>query len=140
MVCPAIHTDTLATKPTLAHELCATMRTRDNIMGRLLYGDSALVIEFDDRTLTHVHLVINAKLRRGEGFFFSWKDDPAVGNGRSSIWLENSIPLFFKFSTSERHQINREWLEQLTVSANQPQGMFLLGEPGRDTPPPRSHV
>ena len=109
-------------------------------MGRLLYGDSALVIEFDDRTLTHVHLVIAAKLRRSEGFFFSWKDDPAVGNGRSSIWLENSIPLFFKFSTPTRHIINREWLEQLTVSANQPQGMHLLSEPGRETPPPRSHV
>jgi hypothetical protein len=109
-------------------------------MGRLLYGDSALVIEFDDRTLAHVHLVINAKLRRGEGFFFSWKDDPAVGNGRSSIWLENSIPLYFKFSGSERHSINREWLDQLTVSANQPQGMYLLNEPGRITPQPRSRV
>ncbi|HEV7951142.1 MAG TPA: ATP-dependent DNA ligase [Glaciihabitans sp.] len=109
-------------------------------MGRLLYGDSGLVIEFDDRTLSHIHLVINAKLRRSEGFFFSWKDDPSAGNGRSSIWLENSIPLYFKFSTCERHAINREWLEQLTLSANQPQGMFLLNEPGVITPHPRSRV
>ncbi|MCU1404041.1 MAG: ATP-dependent ligase [Glaciihabitans sp.] len=109
-------------------------------MGRLLYGDSGLVIEFDDRTLSHVHLVINAKLRRSEAFFFSWKDDPAVGNGRSSIWLESSIPLFFKFSTSERHTINREWLDALTTSANLPQGMYLTSEPGRTTPQPRSNV
>ena len=109
-------------------------------MGKILYGESGIEVVFDDRAMAHLQLVIGAKLRRRESFFFSWKDDPAVGNGRSSVWLENSIPLFFKFSSSERHQINREWLEQLTVSANQPQGMFLSSEPGRDTPPPRSHV
>jgi hypothetical protein len=105
-------------------------------MGRLLYGDSARAIEFDDRTLIHVHLVINAKLRRREGFFFSWKDDPAAGSGRSSIWLECSIPLYFKFTTNVRHTINREWLEMLTVSANQPQGMLLVPEPIAAPPAP----
>lgn len=99
-----------------------------------------MVVDFDDRTLAHVHLVINAKLRRGEGFFFTWKDDPAVGNGRSSIWLERSIPLFVSFSSGARHSINREWLDLLTISANTPQGMMLLNEPGGATPYPRSHV
>ena len=105
-------------------------------MGRLLYGDSARAIEFDDRTLIHLHLVINAKLRRREGFFFSWKDDPAAGSGRSSIWLESSIPLYFKFTTNVRHTVNREWLEALTVSANQPQGMLLIPEPAPVPPVP----
>jgi hypothetical protein len=105
-------------------------------MGRLLYGDSARAIEFDDRTLIHVHLVVNAKLRRREGFFFTWKDDPAAGSGRSSIWLECSIPLYFKFGTNVRHPINREWLEMLTVSANQPQGMLLVPEPAPVAPAP----
>ena len=109
-------------------------------MGKLLYGSSKLEIEFDDRVLAHLQIVIGAKLRRGESFFFSWRDDPAIGDGRSSIWLETSIPLYFRFSTPERHQLNREWLEQLTQSANQTQGLFLTVEPGGDIKAPVSHV
>jgi hypothetical protein len=107
-----------------------------------MYGDSGLEVEFDDRVLAHLQVVIGAKLRRHEGFFFSWRDDPAVGDGRSSIWLETSIPLYFRFSSPERHQINREWLEQLTVSANNAQGMFLTPEPGVEEAlvPPKSTV
>jgi hypothetical protein len=101
-----------------------------------LYGESGLEIDFDDRVLAHLQIVIGAKLRRHEGFFFSWRDDPAVGDGRSSIWLETSIPMFFRFSSPERHQINREWLEQLTLSANNTQGLYLSNEPGSSQPVP----
>jgi len=106
----------------------------------LLYGDSGRQIEFDDRVLAHLQIVISTKLRRHESFFFSWKDDPVVGNGRSSIWLAPSIPLFFKFATASRHIINREWIDELTTSANNTQGLYLSNEPGVDTPSPRSHV
>ncbi len=109
-------------------------------MGKLLYGASKLEIEFDDRVLAHLQVVIAAKLRRHEGFFFSWRDDPAIGDGRSSIWLETSIPLYFRFASVERHQLNREWLEQLTHSANQAQGLQLSTEPGADTVAPVSRV
>jgi hypothetical protein len=111
-------------------------------LGKLLYGDSGLEIDFDDRVLAHLQIVIGAKLRRHEGFFFSWRDDPAVGDGRSSVWLETSIPLFFRYSSPERQQVNREWLEQLTLSANQPQGLFLAAEPGSTSgvPAPKSPV
>ena len=109
-------------------------------MGKLLYGAGALEIEFDDRVLAHLQLVISTKLRRGEAFFFSWRDDPALGDGRSSIWLETSIPLRFRYSTGERHQLNREWLEELTQSANQPAGLSLSTEPGEDISRPKSRV
>jgi hypothetical protein len=109
-------------------------------LGTLTYGDSWRVIEFDDRVLAHLQIVINSKLRRHEGFFFSWVDSTDVGNGRSSIWLHNGVPLFFKYSTSERHEINREWLDELTASANSPHGLALTAEPGHSTPQPRSHV
>jgi len=109
-------------------------------LGKLLYGDSAREIEFDDRVLAHLQIVIGAKLRRHECFFFSWKDDPVVGNGRSSVWIAPSIPLFFKFSALARPSINREWLEELTVSSNNAQGLYLSSEPGEDTPAPRSRV
>jgi hypothetical protein len=106
----------------------------------LLYGSSKLVIEFEDRVLAHLQIVISTKLRRREPFFFSWADDPAVGDGRSSVWLDSAIPLRFRYSTPERHQLNREWLEQLTQSANQPAGLLLSTEPGEDMTRPRSHV
>ena len=109
-------------------------------MGKLLYGASKLEIDFDDRVLAHLQVVIGAKLRRQEGFFFSWRDDPAIGDGRSSIWLETAIPLYFKFATPERPQLNRDWIEQLTQSANQTQGLGLSTEPGTDPAPPVSRA
>lgn len=109
-------------------------------MGKLLYGSSKLEIEFDDRVLAHLQVVIGVKLRRHEGFFFSWRDDPALGDGRSSVWIESSIPLFFKFSSTVRHQLNREWLEKLTHSSNQSQGLTLIPEPGEAFATARSHV
>ena len=51
-------------------------------MGRLIY-DNTTAVEFDDRVLAHLQLVIGTKLRRGEGFFLNWKDDPSVGDGRA---------------------------------------------------------
>jgi hypothetical protein len=112
----------------------------EGIMGKLLYGDSDIEVEFDDRALTHIQIVIGAKLRRGESFFFSWKDDPAIGDGRSSLWLDRSIPLYFKFFGGKTPALNREWLGILTDSANSGQGLVFTPEPGGITSPPKSHV
>ncbi|PPH40978.1 ATP-dependent DNA ligase, partial [Rathayibacter sp. AY1C9] len=98
-------------------------------MGKLLYGASGVEIEFDDRTLTHVQIVIANKLRRRESFFFSWRDDPAVGDGRSSIWLDPSVPLYFKYFGGRVPSINRTWIDLLTVSANSSGGLQLVQEP-----------
>lgn len=107
-------------------------------MGYLQYGNSNSRIVFDERTLAHLQIVVMAKLRRGESFFFSWLDDPALGDGRSSIWMSTSIPMFFHFDEMARHELNREWLELLTASANSAQGLYLVDEPGRTTPRPQA--
>jgi hypothetical protein len=109
-------------------------------MGKLLYGNSELEIEFDDRVLAHLQVVIGAKLRRHEGFYFSWRDDPAIGDGRSSIWLETSIPLMFRFTSAVRQELSQEWLEQLRHSSNQTQGLLLTPEPGQVLVTPKSPV
>jgi hypothetical protein len=110
-------------------------------MGKLLYSSSEIEIVFEDRALAHIQLVIGAKLRRGEKFFFSWQDNSSVGSGRSSIWLEQSIPLYFKFSGSRPVQINRDWLDVLNVTANSNAGLAFLPEPGANrTPLPESHI
>jgi len=102
-------------------------------MGTLTYGNSGLVVEFDDRILAHLQIVIGAKLRRGEAFFFTWKGDATTAGTHASVWIEKSIPLYFLFSETSSALINRQWLESLTVSANSAQGLVLLDEP--EAPP-----
>ncbi len=109
-------------------------------MGYIQYGTPRMQIAFDDRTLAHIQVVAMAKLRRGEGFFFSWIDDPELGNGRSSIWLNTSIPLYFHFAQGSRHELNWDWLEILSLSANSAQGLTLVAEPGREVDKPQSNV
>lgn len=98
-------------------------------MGKLLYGQTIEVI-FDDRVLAHLQLVIGLKLRRDESFFFSWRDEQSVGDGRSVIWLDPGIPLVFRYNGGRMPKINREWLEALTLSSNSAQGLQLTEEVG----------
>lgn len=109
-------------------------------MGTLSYGNSGIVIHFDDRTLAHLQIAMMTKLRRREGFFLSWNDDPSIGDGRSSVWISSAIPLKFSFTSSLRIDINRDWLDKLTQSANSSIGLVLSDEPGRDTPAPTSAI
>lgn len=103
-------------------------------VGYLLYGDTREPIEFDDRTLAHVRIVIGAKLRRHESFFLSWKNEASRGGGRASLWMDAGIPMHFKFSSSAPQPINRLWLEQLSQSANTATGLQLSEEPEPPAP------
>ncbi|WP_349897701.1 DUF7882 family protein [Parafrigoribacterium soli] len=97
-------------------------------MGRLTY-DSTLTVDFDDRLLVHLQMVIGAKLRRNESFYFSWKDDPALGDGRSVLWLHPTIPMYFKYSGGRPPSINRQWIDELMRTANSAGGLQILPEP-----------
>lgn len=65
-------------------------------MGRLIYGDSVRV-HFDDHTLAHLEAVIGTKLRRGEPFMLMWRDDTAVGDGRSTVWINPGNKIAFQY-------------------------------------------
>ena len=106
-------------------------------MGTLNYGNTGLLIEIEDRALAHLQIVIVAKLRRNEGFPFSWVDPAAVGDGRSSIWMSSSIPLYFKYDATEPPMINRAWLEILTMTSNTASGLRVVEEPDRDASAPK---
>ena len=95
-------------------------------MGSLTYD--RVVVDFDDRILAHLQVVIVQKLRRGESFLLSWRDAAVVGDGRSSVWLHPAIPLYFKFAGGRSPVINTQWLAQLTRSANSSQGLVVTGE------------
>ena len=104
-------------------------------MGILSYGSSVQnPIEFDDRTLAHLQVVIGSKLRQRQSFFFSWLELVDGGGGRGSIWIDAAIPLSFAYSSAQRYKINREWLEELMTSANSVSGLQLTPEP--QAPPP----
>ena len=113
-------------------------------MGSLVYGSKNMEVSFDDRALMHLQIVITAKLRRGESFIFSWINSAEAGSGRSSIWLDPSSTLLYRFSGSRTPAINRGWIETLMLSANSPGGLFFTSEPvlpsemvsiGRDVKP-----
>ncbi|WP_241987592.1 ATP-dependent DNA ligase [Cryobacterium sp. TMT1-66-1] len=97
-------------------------------MGSLTYD--RVVVEIDDRTLAHLQLVIAQKLRRSESFLLSWQDSAAVGSGRSSIWMNPAIPLYFKYAGGHAAKLNRQWIEDLSCSANSAQGLVIVSEAG----------
>lgn len=97
-------------------------------MGSMTYD--GIVIHFEDRLLAHLQIVIVNKLRRQESFAMSWRDATDVGDGRSAIWLDPSIPLYFKFEGSRAPSINKGWVDRLAESASGPQGLVVTGEDG----------
>ncbi|WP_233201933.1 ATP-dependent DNA ligase [Cryobacterium sp. Y11] len=103
-------------------------------MGSLTYD--RVIVEIDDRTLAHLQLVIVQKLRRGESFLLSWQDSAEAGSGRSSIWLNPAIPLYFKYSGGHAATLNRQWIEDLSRSANSAQGLVIIGEAASLPEPP----
>lgn len=97
-------------------------------MGKFTY-DATTKIEIEDRTLAHVQVVVGTKLRRGEPFYFSWRDDVSIGDGRTSVWLHPSVPLIYKFYGSRRPSLNAAWIDALMQTANSPTGLHVVPEP-----------
>lgn len=101
-------------------------------MGTLQYD--GVLVEFEDRLLAHLQIVIVQKIRRGESFLMSWRDAPETGDGHSAIWIHPAQNLYFKFSGSKTPSINQEWLQQLTLSANSSRGLLVMREGSSATP------
>lgn len=97
-------------------------------MGKFTYQTGARV-DLDDRVLAHLQVVISNKLRRGESFVFTWRDDVSVGDGRTSVWLSPSLAITFKYYGSRPPSLNRAWIEALAVTANGPAGLYVVPEP-----------
>jgi hypothetical protein len=85
---------------------------------------------FDDRLLSHLQVVITTKLRRRESFALSWI--PGGGEyGREAIWVDNGMPIRFRYDEPVIQPINREWLEQLIEATHRPNGLLISPEPVR---------
>lgn len=90
-------------------------------MAYLYYGADLAPIEIPETLLAHLKIVITAKLRRRESFLMSWRHED--GSGRSSIWLQPSIPLRFVFENPEPAELDRELLARLAESAHSNGGL-----------------
>lgn len=101
-------------------------------MGKFIY-EGTVKTEIEDRALTHLQLVMTAKLRRAEPFSFSWREDQSIGGGRTTVWVHAGSSLVFKYHGSRQPSINREWVEALAFTANSPSGLYLVPEPAELT-------
>lgn len=103
-------------------------------MGKFSYQTGSRV-DIDDRILAHLQVVISNKLRRGESFVFTWRDDVSVGDGRTSVWLNPSLAMSFKYYGSRPPSLNRAWVEALAITANGPAGLYVVPEPAEAPEP-----
>lgn len=98
------------------------------VMGTLIYEGHAKV-EFEDRTLAHLQVVITSKLRRGEPFNLSWKDESSIGGGRTTVWVHSGCSLVYKYRGSRVPHLNLAWVDALAYVANSPGGLHVVPEP-----------
>ncbi|KHK96522.1 ATP-dependent DNA ligase [Microbacterium mangrovi] len=100
-------------------------------MGKFVY-DQSVKVTFDDRVLAHLMVVIGAKLRRGEAFHFTWREDLSVGGGRTTVWVHPGVSIVYKFSGSRQPALNRAWIDALAMTANSPSGLYVVSEPAEN--------
>ncbi|KEP76404.1 von Willebrand factor A [Microbacterium sp. SUBG005] len=109
-------------------------------MAKLFYGTTTEPITVDDRMLAHVKVVVATKLRRGESFTLSWVHGPDQPVGRSTIWLQPSIPLRFVFDSEQPEALDQNLLKRMANDANSSRGLSLdiaLDEPAAASAPVR---
>jgi hypothetical protein len=98
-------------------------------LGKFIYGMPSIEVEIDDRVLAHVKAVITSKLRRDESFTFTYEDPTGDELTHNSVWLDSSIPIQFEISGTQDPPLNRDWLEELSRSANSAGGLRIVAEP-----------
>jgi hypothetical protein len=98
-------------------------------MGTMVHGNMS--VDFEDRLLTHLQIVLVQRFRRNEPLIISWLDATSVGDGRSSMWMTPTLPVYFKFAGSRVPTIDPDWLRTLSDSAASSSGLILTTEDGK---------
>lgn len=100
-------------------------------MGKFIFG-TTLKIDIDDRVLAHLQTVILSKVRRGEAFSFTWKDDLSTGGGRTTVYIHAHSAMAFKYQGSRHPTLNPAWLHDLSHHAQSRRGLYVCPEPDRE--------
>ncbi|PPG43122.1 ATP-dependent DNA ligase [Pseudoclavibacter sp. RFBA6] len=90
-------------------------------MGTFIYDNTPA--EFDDRVLAHIEAVVAAKLRRGEPFLLTWRNDALTGGGRDTVWMSANVPVLFNYRGKRPSDLDRRVVERLLRMANSPGGV-----------------
>jgi len=85
----------------------------------------SISVDFEDRILSHLQIVIVQRFRRHESLVLSWLDAQSVGDGRSSMWMTPTQPVYFKFAGSRVPAIDSDWLDTLIASAESSRGLIV---------------
>jgi hypothetical protein len=98
-----------------------TASAPDNTLGTVIYDNTPT--EFDDRVLAHLEAVVGTKLRRGESFLLSWRNDALTGGGRDAVWMSANVPVLFNYRGERPTDLDRRVLAHLLRMANSPGGV-----------------
>ncbi|PVE69829.1 hypothetical protein [Microbacterium testaceum] len=93
-------------------------------MATLFYGSDTAPISLPDRLMGYIKVIASTKLRRGESFTLTWTGVEGE-TGRSTIWLQPSIPLRFVFESPEPEQLVGDYLRTLADQANAASGLVV---------------
>jgi hypothetical protein len=107
-------------------------------MGTLIYDGEC--VEFEDRVLLHLQALIAIRLRRREPFLLSWHPADAFPAARMSMWIDNALPMRFRFGSAATGPLNDGWLTQMNDQASRAAGLLVAPEPVGAVPPSRRGV
>ena len=94
-------------------------------MGFLYYGSTSEPVEIPDLLLAHVKMVLTTKFRRKERLTLSLVTPGSSRGGRTTLWLDPSIPLRFVFDSAEVPVLDGMLLRELADAANSVRGLVL---------------
>lgn len=97
-------------------------------MGQLYYGALAEPIDMPDQLLAHFRAVASTKLRRGESFTVSWPHAPDEVPGRTTLWIQPSIPLRFIFESPDPEQLDPARLQRMARDASATGGLNFTAD------------
>ncbi|MFB2555250.1 DUF7882 family protein [Herbiconiux liangxiaofengii] len=106
-------------------------------MGKLIY-DSTLSVEFDDRVLAHLRVVLTTKRNRGETFVFTWGEKADDPDGLNSLCIRPGVELAFVFRGARVPAINQRWIRALLADGQSRPSLdlHLIAEPDAATAEP----
>lgn len=96
-----------------------------DVMGILFYGNQSEPVTIPDSLLAHVKVVLSTKLRRNEAFTLSWRHADDATPGRTTLWIQPSIPLRFVFDSDQPEALDPALLQQFANQANSSGGLTI---------------
>lgn len=100
-------------------------------MGLLQYSRDGAGITIDDRTLSHLHVVMYRKLLSRQSFFLHLPK--RSGTEAVDIWIDSTEPVVLTYSTGAPRELNGRWIDEMLDASSVGLGVVVSAEPGTIT-------